>query len=409
MDPLLTENWLISNSLYGGLSGNSLWPSLGALSGYSNTTSPSSYLTQQYATDQSEISGYGQLLAAVSDFQSTVQPLTVPDAISPAQATSSNASVATAMAGADASAGTYAISVSNLAQGQTVTSQAYADPNTTIVGSGTLTIQLGTSNATTNSFTAGSTPAISVSVTNGSLNDIASAINGANAGVTANVIQDNNGYHLMLSSANTGAANGFSVSVSDVDGTNTDTNGLSQLAYDPTAAVGGGQNLTLTQAAQDATFSINGTAATSASNTGISVASDTTVSLLQAGSTTVTVSPNLTAVQGAAQNLTSAVTTLQSTLTSLDGPTGSLSTDPLVSQFQQALNGVFTEMFSNVGSYSSLTQIGINLQFDGTVTVDQQALQAALSQDPASATGLLQQAAQALSPSPIPMAGQGAL
>jgi flagellar capping protein FliD len=397
MDALSTNNWLIGDLLYGGLLGNPLWPSLNTLPAYSNAVNSTSYLSQQYATDQSEISGYGQLLAAVSNFQSAVQPLTVPQAISPAQATSSNASVATATAGASAPSGTYTLSVSNLSQGQTTVSQAYTDPNTTIVGSGTLTIQLGTYNGTTNTFTAGSAPAVTVSVTNGSLNDIASAINGAAAGVTASVVQDGSGYHLLLSSANTGAVNAFSVSVADADGTNTDLSGLSQLAYDPTASAGAGKNLALTQAAQDATFSINGASATSASNTGISVAPDTTIALLQSGTTTVTVSPNLAAVQTSAQNLASAVNTLQSSLASLGGTTGSLASDPLVSQFRQALIGVFTQTFNNAGSFSSLTQIGINLQADGTVTMDQQALQSALNQDPASTTSLIQQAAQALS------------
>ena len=245
---------------------------------------------QQISADQTQISGLNQLESVVSTFQNTMAGLETQAAVSPAQATSSNTAVVTGSAAADAAIGTYTVNVTQLATAQTVTSTSFADPSATVVGSGTLTIQLGTYDSNTNTFTAASSSPVNVSVTSGSLNDIATAINAANAGVSANVTQDAAGYHLTLTSTATGAANGFKVSVTDSDGTNTDTAGLSQLAYDPTAAAGAGKNLTQTQAAQDAAYTVNGVAATSASNVNAAIGSGLTASLLQVGSADLTVS-----------------------------------------------------------------------------------------------------------------------
>ena len=84
---------------------------------------------------------------------------------------------------------------------------------------------------------------------------------------TASVVNDTSGARLVLTSANSGAADSLRVTVSDDDGISTDASGLSQLAYDPAAAVGAGRNLTQSAAAQDASFKLNGLTLASASNT----------------------------------------------------------------------------------------------------------------------------------------------
>jgi len=79
--------------------------------------------------------------------------------------------------------------------------------------------------------------AVTVNVTDGSLQGIATAINGSGSGVTASVIQNASGnYQLQLQGPAVGAANGFQIS-----GTNTGGAGLSLggLAY---AATTGAQN-----------------------------------------------------------------------------------------------------------------------------------------------------------------------
>ena len=350
--------------------------------------------SQQISADQAQISGLSQLQSAVSAFQSAMAGLETQAAISPAQATSSNTAVLTGSAAANATLGTYTVNVTQLAAAQTVTSASVADPNLTVVGSGTLTIQLGTYNSSANTFTAGSATPVSVTVTNGSLNGIASAINSANAGVTANVTQDASGYHLTLTSAATGAANGFRVSVTDSDGNNTDMAGLSQLSYDPTAVAGAGKNLTQTQAAQDAAYTVNGVAATSASNIGAAIGSGLTASLLQTGSANLSVSLNYTALESALQSFVNAYNSAETTVGGLTAPGGRLAGNSTATGFMTDLGSNIYKNFASSSPYTNLAQIGITANTDGTLALDTAALQTAFNTNPTSVASLVTQAAQ---------------
>lgn len=357
------------------------------------TTSPTQ---QAIAAAEADISGLDQLSSAVSGFRTTMDTMLTAAQAAPASASSSDTTVASASALSTAAAGTYNVTVNALAQSQTVTSADVADPAATVIGSGTLTIQLGTYDSGTNSFTAGSSSPVSINVTNGSLDDIATAINNAGAGVTASVVQDSGGYHLTLTSDSTGAANGFSVSVTDGDGTNTDTSGLSQLAYDPTAAAGAGKNLTQTQAAQDASLTVNGAAQTSASNTGVSIATGVSAQLLTTGSTTVSVAPDTSALESAAQDFVTAYNSLVDTIGGLTGTSGALAGDALAQQLQNQLARAATDGSYAAGSLSGLAQIGITAQTDGHLALDTTALQTAYTGDTASTASVLSQAAQAM-------------
>ena len=57
------------------------------------------------------------------------------------------------------------------------------------------------------------------------------AINSAGAGVSASIVNDGNGARLVLTSANTGAANGFEVNVTDSNGTDANDSALGAIAY----------------------------------------------------------------------------------------------------------------------------------------------------------------------------------
>ncbi|RBH51083.1 hypothetical protein C3F00_034130, partial [Pseudomonas sp. MWU13-2860] len=220
--------------------------------------------TQSASTDPNVvlISGLGQLLSSLNIFQTSLQQIYSPYSISNSiSATSSNPSVASVSAAAGAQNGNYSVSVSQLAQAQSaLTSFSLPDTNSSVVGSGSLTIKTGsyayTSPTSATSFTSNGSATLSIS--NGTLSSIAGAINGAGIGVVANIVQNAAGnYQLQVSSAETGASNNFQILVSDNDGNNTDQNGLSRLAFDQTQAVGSGQNLNQTQAAQNANFLIN--------------------------------------------------------------------------------------------------------------------------------------------------------
>ena len=95
---------------------------------------------------------------------------------------------------------------------------------------------------------------IAIDAGNNTLAGVRDAINEADIGVKAAIVNDGSGYRLLLSSAQTGAANSPEITVDDTgDGNHVDAAGLSALAFNSGAA-----NMGQTVAAQDALFSING-------------------------------------------------------------------------------------------------------------------------------------------------------
>ncbi|MBI5443903.1 MAG: flagellar filament capping protein FliD [Deltaproteobacteria bacterium] len=114
--------------------------------------------------------------------------------------TSSNEALLTATASMDASQGTYTVHVERLAKAHQVASQGY-DSNTSSVGTGTLSIQLGTDAAKTITFDA----------TNNTLDGAVKAINDAKVGATASIIYDGSQYKVLLSSNETGTKNELTI------------------------------------------------------------------------------------------------------------------------------------------------------------------------------------------------------
>lgn len=104
------------------------------------------------------------------------------------------------------------------------------DETTTVVGQGTLAISVG-----------GSSFNVAIGAGEETLAGIRDAINaeGTNTGVTASLRTVNGGtdYQLVLTSNTAGSASALSVTVTDNDGNNTNTSGLSQLVYDTANSV----------------------------------------------------------------------------------------------------------------------------------------------------------------------------
>jgi len=343
------------------------------------------------ASTEVNLSGLGQLQAASDSFESSLQQLLLSGgAPTGSQVSNANPSVLGATALASAAPGSYQVDVTGLAQSQSLQSALYATPDSTVIGTGTLTLQLGQYDAASNSFTTGSAAPVSVSINTGTLNDVASAINAANAGVNASVVQGNGGYQLALSSASTGAAQGFEVQA--------DNASLAALAYDPTNPGAGG--LVLTQAARDASLSVNGVSQSSASNLAVTVAPGLTANLLQAGSTTLTVAPDNSGLLSRAQGLASAFNTLQSTLNTLQAGTGPEADVAQLYSESLQLAG-FGSYRNGTSALTTLGQIGLGYQAPagaggGTLALDAAGFNAALAADPSGTASLLNQAEQTL-------------
>jgi flagellar hook-associated protein 2 len=120
----------------------------------------------------------------------------------------------------DAEIGNYSVKVEALASAHKLMSGGIA--STEAVGEGTLTIESGDD-----------TFDIDVSAT-ATLSEIRDAINDSakNGSVSATIITDGDGQHLVLNSKETGVENAIKITANDVsDGNNTDSSGLSRLAY----------------------------------------------------------------------------------------------------------------------------------------------------------------------------------
>ena len=198
-------------------------------------------------------------------------------------------------------------------------------------------------------------------------------LNSDNPGVTATIVNGTDGAHLVLSGSRTGVANGFTVSGTGGDG------GLAALNYD--AAASSGNALNVITVAQDAEYTIDGLAGHSTTNSVAGAVDGLTFNLVKAGETTVTVANDNS-------KATSALTNLVNTYNSFVGIYQNLTKYDATSKTAGAMigdatiNGISNTLARLVGGSangSSLSELGISLQVDGTLKLDKDALTKAMS------------------------------
>ncbi|HEV3430413.1 MAG TPA: flagellar cap protein FliD N-terminal domain-containing protein, partial [Paraburkholderia sp.] len=158
------------------------------------------------STDNTQISAYGTLSAALSALQASLGTLSDGTTVNSFSATMSGTGI-TATAATGAVAGSYSLDVAQVATAQVLTSKGYS-PATQALATGPATMTLTVNGASTT---------ISLNSSNSTVSGIASAINSAsnNPGVTATVVNGADGAHLVLHSTSTGSSNGISIAVSD--------------------------------------------------------------------------------------------------------------------------------------------------------------------------------------------------
>ena len=358
-------------------------------------SAPLTVLQTKEASFLAKITSYGTVKSALSSFQTAVTALSSSSTFKALTASSSDSTVLSASASSIATAGNYAIAVTNLAQSQSLSTNAQASTSTTI-GSGTATtisFQFGA--ITGGSLTSGqylgatyaadastATTSVVIDSSNNSLQGIRDAINKADVGVTASIVNDGAAtpYHLILTSTSTGASKSLKITSSGEDASVT-----SLLAYDPSAT----QNLTQTVVAQNASFSVNGLAITSATNQVANAIPGVTLNLAKANGATanLTVASNTGSITAAVQALVSTFNTANSTLKSLTAydpitkQGGILLGDSTMQSIQAKLRATMSVPLSGLGTntLTNITQIGIAFQKDGTLTLDNTKLQAAIA------------------------------
>jgi flagellar hook-associated protein 2 len=361
-------------------------------------------LDQKAAAVQVKISAYGTFRGAVSGLRTSLAGLQNAESYGTVKGTVGDSNVATVSGSASADLGSHSLEVTELAVAQRLKSKTFSSI-TDVVGSGTLTIQYGKYDQNGNTFTTGNgTPThnITISPQNNTLSGVRDAINKANVGVTASIVNDGQGFRLVVSGKNTGTDNSIRIGVTDGDGDNTNDAGLSQLAYDPTAAVGAGQNQTQVTAAKDAKFLLDGIQMTKSGNTVTDALSGVTINLLKTNAgtpTTFSVTKDTAKIKTAIDDFVKAYNELDNTtdkLTAYDktaNKAAELNGDAAVRQISSQIRDTLTQVYSSQpDGFRSLSQIGVTMDRTGQLKVDSTKLQAAIEANPNAVQGLFAKA-----------------
>ncbi len=303
----------------------------------------------------------------LSALQTAVQALADPTGVlTQLSAGSSEPTVVSATAQSGATAGIYNITVSTLASAGTLYTDAVASADTSILpanaSSGDLQVQIGGTGGTTADIpiTAGS---------NDTLTTLANSINTLSAsnkwGVTATVLTDASGSRLAIYSQSTGSAGALSIP----DNTNT-----TSLTFEPPV---GGTN---------AVFSLNGIPYSSSTNTVTGAIADVTLNLISTDTSPVEilVSTNPNNITTAITSFVTAYNTVigdintQFTVNPSTNQEGPLGADSYLHNLQSSLLSDLgyqtTDATSISSGFTNLAAIGIVANDDGTLTVNQTAV-----------------------------------
>ena len=305
------------------------------------------------------ISGIGTLKSLLATFQASMKTLgnTTEPQFTGFAASSSDTKVLTATANNSAVAGIYKINVTQLATGSKIATAAFDGGSKAVVNggaSGTLTISQGVK---------GGTPKVyNLDVPAGStLESVAKALNDKYqfSGFSANVVTDNFGSRLVVSSSNTGEGTDISLS-----GVGLDVDGTKVIPATSTKASAG----SVGALAVDAKFTLDGLSISSPTNKLDGTVSGLSMTLQSTGSSQVLVTTNTDGLKASIQKFVdsyNAVVKAIGTLTkpSLDDdgkPTipAALTGDAMPRAILAAMRGPLTETGSG-DKLTVLSQLGI--------------------------------------------------
>lgn len=319
---------------------------------------------------QTQLSLYGTIKSQVSALGDAAAVLAGSTGWTAQKATSSNSAAVTVTAGTSAAASNMSVSVQRLAQAQAVTSAGVTSGAAT-GAAGSLSIQLGTWGDT--GFNAGTSAAVSVNVSaTDSVSTIAAAINAANAGVMATVLNDGTSDRLVVRSRSTGETSGFTMTPTGGNAA-LDAYGFTDAAATEPSATG----MFMGQPGLDAMLEVNGVKLTAASNNMANVLPGVSLQLLQttAAAVEITVTQDTDAVQKNLQSFVDAYNALNQTLadatkyTAATKTGGPLQGDATTLGLQSALRAMLGSS-STGSSFANLSQVGLERQTSGALKIN---------------------------------------
>jgi flagellar hook-associated protein 2 len=337
-------------------------------------------ITAQQSSYSAKLTAYGSLKSAIEKFQTANTTLNDAALFKSTNAVSSTEDLTVATT-AGAAAGIYKISVTQLAQAQSLTTStaSNATDKQGTLGAGTRTLVI---NQT------GREKPLEIKLTDDqtSLNGIRDAINNADSGVSASIVKvDDKNFQLVLTSSETGLDNAMTISVTGDD----KLNGM--LSYDSTSTSNG---LTQLVKPQNALLTVNNIAIERDSNTITDAPQGITLTLTKpVTDAIVTVTKSNDKATTAIKAWVDAYNSMQDTFSSLtkygaveagadqSSSNGVLLGDSVVRTIQTGIRSQFTSGDTD-SKFSTLSQIGITQDpKTGKLKVDDDKLSAALTKN----------------------------
>ncbi|WP_370315625.1 flagellar filament capping protein FliD [Thalassolituus sp.] len=353
---------------------------------------------------EAKITAYGEIKSLMSTMQSAVNTLASPSAAGATKATSSNEDILTVTTSSTADPGSYNVEVLNTAKSHSLATGTFASFDE-IIGTGNLTFSFGTNTYDGSGNISGQdvnterqTKTITIDDSNRTLSGIRDAINTADMGVTATIINDGSGYRLLMTSSDTGAKNAMRIEATDDSG-NLLTTGLSALAYNESQ--NGTGNLEQTSKGEDAQLQVNGLTITRTSNAVAEVIKGVTINLQSADvgtQVTVNVSADTDTLVENIQKFVDSYNELKQFVDDLSGydadqqQAGLLLGDSTMRTIQGQIRSLISQPIAGLsGKFRSLTELGVNtdrnndflLEFDSSVFTS------AVAQERSSIVGIL--------------------
>ncbi|PAU80191.1 flagellar cap protein FliD [Halovibrio salipaludis] len=320
---------------------------------------------------EAKLSAFGQFRSAVSNLEGPADALTDPTTLRSFKGESSNEAISVEVDDSVAQKGSYSVNVNQVAQAQALASETYADRDSTEIGAGDLTFNVGDQSTT-----------ITLDESNNTLNGLASEINESDMGVNASILNTGDGYRMVLNADQTGTANAMEITTND-----------GSLDAFTTA------NLEETRAAKDAKVNISGVEVTRSTNTIEGVIDGVTLNI--SGETDlpadVNVSQDLEEPTAKVQELVDAFNQVKGTaneLTSFDSEAGEgsiLTGDSTIRSTMNQLSREFSQIVPGLenASVRSLADVGITTDFNtGQLQFDSAKFQEKLQSNPDDVTAL---------------------
>ena len=310
---------------------------------------PLAIIQSQQKTVQDKDAALVSLAAIIGKLQTPATSLTSATAFSNVAASSTDTAIATVSLGDGGIVGQYDLTITQLAKGQvTKSTNGYSAATDTVATGGTLSFTIDGS----------TTEAITITAAT-SLTELKEQINNQNSGVVASIINDGTDYKLVISSRNTGSTNSFTINNS--------------LTYGGGTVVAFGA---ATQAAQNATFTVNGISISSASNTVTQAVPGVTVALVAEGSASVKVTADHSSIKNNLKTFVTEYNALRQFYSKqANGP---LRGDSVM---RQAISDIKTAVLTknlNGGRYGYLAEIGLELTATGDLKLDETKLNTAI-------------------------------